>query len=195
MDFTLVCCLLISGLGVARALPGGAPAKACAALLPMHTGISPSTETVPYTFTFSQSTYTPGKAITVTITTSNEQQYPIAGFLLQGRRTQGNTGTSVGTFSNPTGKTKLLTCNTAGDSFTHSAAEARGKTVQITWNPPSSDAGNIVIRGTVAASKKVFFGVLNSSEITYVKPSTGTATGPAALLIFVISSVMAILFL
>ena len=97
--FFLVCLFQVTLVLVAKlseiwALSGGPPLSTCEAMVPHHQNNKAQTGESPYNISVSNSSYTPGEDLTVTISGTNT----FKGFILQARRTDGSVVWPVGEF-------------------------------------------------------------------------------------------------
>ncbi|KAK6166862.1 hypothetical protein SNE40_023473 [Patella caerulea] len=142
--------------------PTGAPPSSCDNLLPHHHGTSPQETPSPYTFYVDSNTYTPQSSLVVSVFGSPA----FLSFIIQGRRS--DTGAPVGTFVKIPANTKYLLCDNQRNSVTHSNPTPRNIT-QFIWVPPTENVGEIIFKGSVARSKSLYWGVLESKPIKYSK--------------------------
>ncbi|XP_049321620.1 putative defense protein 3 [Astyanax mexicanus] len=143
----------------------GAPTEACGNMKPGHKGIVPQTSQSPYSIQVSNTTFTSGKPITVTIIGPD-----YGGVLLQAR--SGTNTDALGSWGSPPNNTKYLTCskNSKG-AITHSSPDMKNNLV-YTWIPPASYS-NIYFVATVAKDKAVYWLDVRSANLTRDGPGSG----------------------
>ncbi|XP_078581007.1 uncharacterized protein LOC144864617 isoform X2 [Branchiostoma floridae x Branchiostoma japonicum] len=165
----LVIVTVWTGLSPCAGYPTGAPTEQCLAMMPNHHGANASTVASPYTLVPGTATYTPGVPVSVSVSGGE-----FKGIFLQARRE--DTGRSAGTFVTPPQGFHHVTCNTSGDSVTHSDRTNKSAAM-FEWIPPSPGVGNVVFKATIVRSHQVFW--TNVTSGTIIDVTTVLATTPS----------------
>ncbi|XP_046560653.1 putative defense protein 3 [Haliotis rubra] len=149
----------------------GAPRGACVDMVPQHNS-RPRDPPAPIDITLSNTTYTPGVPITVTLSANSGKFFK--GFLIQARVTDHgpNRGDAVGTFT-PIDGTKQ-TCD-FGVALTHSDAREKTRLV-LQWNPPSTLKGNIQFSTTIVERQYSYWVALPSDTLAEGQTTTSSST-------------------
>ncbi|XP_064605974.1 putative defense protein 3 [Liolophura sinensis] len=139
--------------------PNGAPVEACMTMTPDATGHGAGKQTSAsnYTVTTSNSTYTPGGMITVTLSSSDNTNF--TGVFVQARLKDGQNTNAQGTFmlNNEESQLKLIECNgVAGSAVTHNSSIGKlNKTV--IWKAPDTDVGDVQFIATFVKDIATFW--------------------------------------
>ncbi|XP_067678385.1 putative defense protein 3 [Haliotis asinina] len=153
----------------------GAPRGACVDMVPQHNS-RPRDPPAPIDITLSNTTYTLGVPITVTLSANSGKFFK--GFLIQARVTDPgpNRGDAVGTFV-PVDGTKQ-TCD-FGVGLTHSDARQKTRLV-LQWNPPSTLKGNIQFSTTIVERQYSYWVALPSDVLAEGQtPTSASSTSTA----------------
>ncbi|XP_065899816.1 putative defense protein 3 [Dysidea avara] len=171
----LVQCLVVSLLlaTTAHGRPEGAPPEACAQIAPMHAGISPSTDPLPYSVDLSDFTgdeYVPGD--TYQITLSGGADNPIfRGFLIQGRVAAD--GSPTGQFTGSAGVSQPQ-CD--GDTAVTHVNNNEKTSVTVMWTAPAAGNGAVIFRFAFVDMFVLFWANMETSAIQEAAPPTTEPT-------------------
>ncbi|XP_061489771.1 putative ferric-chelate reductase 1 isoform X2 [Rhineura floridana] len=161
--------------------PSGEITEACNSMLPIHGDSVSQTSLPPYAISISNTSFTPGDEITVSLTASNDSSFK--GFLLQAQATGDNV---VGSFRILDPNTQGLVCNDIQNSSLSHTNKKNKKNITAIWIAPPG-VGHVVFRATVLQSVSVFWTgvesqVLVSSSPPFVSISPGflQSTSPSA---------------
>ncbi|KAG1957821.1 ferric-chelate reductase [Pimephales promelas] len=159
MDAVFFGVVVLQVLSCAQSFPNGAPASACADMIPRHGAIQPQPNPAPYTIQTSSTTLQPGNPITVVIKGPD-----YAGVLLEA--CSGSDTTALGTWQTPPSNTKFLECsgNPQG-AITHANTLIKNNSTVYTWTPPAT-AKSIFFMATVAQQRSVFWVNVKSPTLT-----------------------------
>ncbi|XP_022096285.1 putative defense protein 3 [Acanthaster planci] len=146
--------------------PDGAPVAACTSLTPSH-GVSLANGPSPYSLQLSQSTYTPGGMVSVTVVAS--QQY--RGIILQARRTDGLSTAPQGSWLNLQDAQlldyKRIRCSSTHDTITHTNRNDKSVSQTFTWLTPITDVGSVRFVMSVVQTYNTYWVNVESNVITY----------------------------
>ncbi|KAM4640909.1 putative ferric-chelate reductase 1 isoform 1-T2 [Discoglossus pictus] len=150
----------------------GLISAACDTMEPNH-GFSPQTSVALYTVTASQSFFSPGDKITVTL---EGHSVTFKGFLLQARSASG--GNIVGSFTVTESDAQTLNCNGEGSAVSHTNPNEKSS-ISAVWSAPDG-SGNVTFRATFVQSFREFWVGVQSPLLTVVS-NTPTATSSTIL--------------
>ncbi|XP_048839373.1 putative defense protein Hdd11 isoform X2 [Brienomyrus brachyistius] len=157
---------------LASSYPTGAPASACADMIPRHGGVQAQPVPAPYTIYISNHTFRVDEPVTVTIKGPN-----YTGLLL--RAQSGSRAEALGTWQPPPANTKYLHCSgNAHGAITHSNIDIKDNNTLYTWIPPRG-VDHIHFVATVAQEKTVFWVNIKSESLT--REATGLPDGSPPL--------------
>lgn len=164
--------ILLSILPIpSRGFGMGPPLGACVDMWPKQHGADAQTSDPPYTITTSKDTYSPGEILTITVsTTENEDIKFFEGLFVQARRancSHKEYEEAVGTFALPDDETflGLLHCQGGPNSAVGHIAHAHIVERKFSWTAPASSVGHIYFRATVARRQKTFWTKVTSEFI------------------------------
>ncbi|XP_071117842.1 putative defense protein 3 [Haliotis cracherodii] len=148
----------------------GAGREACVDMIPQHES-RPRDPPAPVNIILSNTTYSPGVPITVTLAANSGF---FKGFLIQARVTDPgpSRGNAVGTFT-PIDGTKQICDFSVG--LTHSDAGQKTK-LMLQWNPPPTLKGNIRFSTTIVVSQYSYWVALPSDVLTEGQTTTSPPT-------------------
>ncbi|RUS83092.1 hypothetical protein EGW08_009124, partial [Elysia chlorotica] len=167
--------VLTTALTTVRSFSNGAIESACPNLDPSSGhGASTATGSAPYTLELSKTEYNPGDVIQVTLRGTGGAQFK--GFLVAGRKADGQSTDNIGDFSvDSTGNSKIICSQPLGNALTHNEASPKSSAV-FDWTAPSTSQGDVVLHYTVVRG-----GAPNASpnRVDYFKDLTSVViTGP-----------------
>jgi hypothetical protein len=165
--------LLLTSL--AAGYPTGAPNEVCQSMMPNHNSTLPRTDRPKYQVQASSTTYAAGESVNVTLVVL-DVDWPMEGFLLQGRRVSDNS--IVGQFTSfPRGIAQLV-CSDGG--VTHTSSTKLNSTSFVWTAPRGSSTGDVYFVATVVRGwSRGFWVDLRSATLT----SSGTSHPAASSLI------------
>lgn len=119
----------------------------CSDMTPQHSNTSPQSSSPPYTITASETCYTSGQAVTVTLSGNGGSQF--RGFFLQAREPNNNTA-SYGTFDvNGNSAAQTLDCFSQTENAVGHSSASDKSTTSFKWTPPSGLTGDVEFVATV----------------------------------------------
>ncbi|XP_065899813.1 reelin domain-containing protein 1-like [Dysidea avara] len=171
----LVQCLVVSLLLVttAHGRPEGAPPEACAQIAPMHAGISPSTDPLPYSVDLSDFTgdeYVPGDTYQITLSGGADNPN-FRGFLIQGRVAAD--GSPTGQFTGSAGVSQPQ-CD--GDTAVTHVNNNEKTSVTVMWTAPAAGTGAVIFRFAFVDMFVLFWANMETSAIQEAAPPTTEPT-------------------
>ncbi|XP_078500524.1 putative ferric-chelate reductase 1 isoform X3 [Lissotriton helveticus] len=152
-----VCCALHE---VALAYPNGQISPSCSNMLPVHGAVSPNNGAAPFSVSASNTSYTAGDRITVTLQANSG--FTFKGFLLQARTTTGDA--IVGTFSVTDANTQGLPCNSVTNSAVCHKSSSKKSKVTAVW-VAASGKGDVRFRVTFLQDYSTFWTRVESQTI------------------------------
>ncbi|XP_042319773.1 putative ferric-chelate reductase 1 [Sceloporus undulatus] len=162
--------------------PSGKISVACNSMLPSHENAISQTSLPPYAISISNTSFTPGDEIIVSLTGVNGSSFK--GFLLQARTPGGEA--AVGSFQILNPNTQGLICNNIQNSAVSHTNRDDKQNVTAVWIAPPG-VGQVVFRATVVQSFATFWAqvqshLLVSSNTPSVStlPSLSQSTTPSA---------------
>jgi hypothetical protein len=147
--------LLLIAVAMTTAYKKSVPTSVCQSMSPSH-GSSAQTTASPYMLTTSAPCYTPGVALTVTLSGAGSST-SFRGFLLEARLA-GSDAASYGTFStNNDADSQTIACFGAANSAV-SHANSNDKLVKsFSWTAPSTLTDSIQFTATVVKTRTVYW--------------------------------------
>ncbi|KAI8783208.1 ferric-chelate reductase 1 [Biomphalaria glabrata] len=162
----------ISALPFLWAYPQGAPGDTCMNMMPKHRGTQSQLDGSVYRVT-SNTTYTPGQAVTVTVDSPSGAVFK--GVQVRARMAEGNPEDIIGEFTNlrPVNKLNYINCQGKRHNMvTHNNTDLVSS-VTVDWIPPNENVGPIVFDVTVVQSFfKFYFGL--HSAVVNPSPTAGS---------------------
>ncbi|XP_073228164.1 putative ferric-chelate reductase 1 [Porites lutea] len=160
--------LLVLGMSQAWGYSSGPPLSKCETVLPVHDENKPQSGASPYSISVSNSSYTTGGNLTVTIKGSGSKKFK--GFILQARGSDSSVAWPIGEFTEiPADGAQVLFC-AGGDLKSTAAHKNPNKTewssLQFTWTAPAQSAGNITFIATIVEKFDTFWRKIESSVVT-----------------------------
>ncbi|XP_078500516.1 putative ferric-chelate reductase 1 isoform X2 [Lissotriton helveticus] len=163
-----VCCALHE---VALAYPNGQISPSCSNMLPVHGAVSPNNGAAPFSVSASNTSYTAGDRITVTLQANSG--FTFKGFLLQARTTTGDA--IVGTFSVTDANTQGLPCNSVTNSAVCHKSSSKKSKVTAVW-VAASGKGDVRFRVTFLQDYSTFWTRVESQTIQARAPVSATGS-------------------
>lgn len=160
--------LLVLGMSQVWGYSSGPPLSKCETVLPAHSRNEPQSGASPYSISVSNSSYTTGESLTVTIQGSGSKKFK--GFILQARGSDSSVAWPVGEFTEiPADGAQVLFC-AGGDLKSTAAHKNPNKTewssLQFTWTAPAQSAGNITFIATIVENFTTFWRKIESPVVT-----------------------------
>ncbi|KAG8436631.1 hypothetical protein GDO86_007655 [Hymenochirus boettgeri] len=143
------------------AYPSGNVQASCASMEPNH-NVSAQSSQAPYSLEVSNTTYSIGENITVTLRSPAGTIFK--GFMIQAREVKGST--PLGTFIISSLDVQTLTCTTSASAVSHTS-RINKTSIVVTWVPPSSHTSNIEIRATVVQDEYKYWKDIRSPKLTH----------------------------
>lgn len=172
--------LLLSLPHATNAYPGGPPVNVdglCSDMTPQHGGSTSQSSAPPYTITISATCYTPGQAVTVTLSGNDDSQF--RGFFLQARKPNVNTA-SYGTFD-VTGNSEAQTLDCFAqtkNAVGHNSRDDKN-TTSFQWTPPSDLTGDVEFVATVVQVHSTYWVAAVKKTIQPCSSADATSTTAA----------------
>lgn len=209
MEMKIAALVLTVLFGVGSALPGGAPAPACANIAPnpdLH-GAQPSTGDNPYYLNISSLPttpseegygYQPGQSYLLGIFAMDERDF--RGILVQARQVADSS--PVGRFTVIDDNTKLSACMPPESAVTHTSRSDK-MSVYLSWTAPAANTGPVRFQWSVVEVQQTYWSGLFSSNIyeldadgnpvTTEGPSGGAITLSAGFVMVIVSTILGVL--
>ncbi|XP_066502937.1 putative ferric-chelate reductase 1 [Hoplias malabaricus] len=164
MCVVLLVTMLLCTLRVSWAYSNGLVAVVCDTMTPGHIGTTPQNSTPPFQIRVSNSSYSPGATITVTLEALRNDT-PFEGFLLLAR----TTGSSMagGYFSSTNNNLfRLLDCFSMKNSAISHSSSAPKTQFEAKWTAPLISVGNITFCATFVHDYTTYWTMVGSNVVS-----------------------------
>ncbi|CAH3172489.1 unnamed protein product [Porites evermanni] len=157
--------LLVLGMSQAWGYSSGPPLSKCETVLPVHDENKPQSGASPYSISVSNSSYTTGGNLTVTIKGSGSKKFK--GFILQARGSDSSVAWPIGEFTEIPADGACRVCFLFQSTAAHkNPSKTEWSSLQFTWTAPAQSAGNITFIATIVEKFDTFWRKIESSVVT-----------------------------